>query len=71
MPIFREYPFSMDEFRGLTCPKRDKMTVLTEAETDKQERNQRTLCGACLRKTEAIAAILIMCQHLHLPLHAR
>ena len=43
IPVFREYPFSIGEFAGLTRPNH-KMTVLSESEIDKQERNQHTLC---------------------------
>ena len=51
VPIFREYPFSIDEFACLTCPKR-KITVMSKAGLDKQEQNQHTLCGAFLWKTD-------------------
>ena len=36
----------------LTCPNRHIMTVVNKADLDKQERNQRTLCGPCQRKID-------------------
>ena len=53
VPIFRDYPFSIDDFARLTCPNCHKMTALTKSEMEKQETNQRTLCGTCQRKTDS------------------
>ena len=51
VPIFHNYTFCIDEFPDLICPRRHKMTIVTKAEMDRQDRKQRIRCAACLEPT--------------------
>ena len=52
VPIYSNFSFCFDEFPCLICPSRHRLTIVTKAEIDKQERNQRILCGGCLEPTD-------------------